>query len=422
MNHYKLVAISLLIVLSVLSCKEGTETPKVFDNSYATEIDSFITVDVYNSPKLDQFFYDQEFLDVDSVHIVPLEYGDVSFVNKIDKCVVTPDSWLVFDKQQSKVFRFNRHSGEYLNSFGAKGRGPFEYIRLSDFTYNEERNIVLLCDEVGDQIIRYDINGKGIPGGTYKSPPNLHIDYIEYYNGKIYGLRAKANRTKDPPIVVVNPASNTIEYSIALTPNYFEDQVNPILAAHVPIQLNKSFDGIYVTQLLNDTVYKIVGDGALPVCSFEFNDLYPSKSYIAETDISNVSKRQEDLTYGMRSFISAGPYFLMIYTYYTPYPMSRTFHLTVNKKNLLNYKVTGRFRFGDVDVWPIQFGFDKTLISVLSYMNLRSTIEILTRSKKRNIDKDNWPEKNEIILSGLKSAAEDEDYMNPTLIVYTLKE
>ncbi len=99
---------------------------------------------------------------------------------KIDKIRVYDGDYYVLDRLQRLLIRYSPQ-GMPLNTIGQKGRGPEEYLSISDFSINMEGQVVMLDGQL-DDIIIYDKDG------TFVSRQKMKHDYGELFhldNGEI---------------------------------------------------------------------------------------------------------------------------------------------------------------------------------------------------------------------------------------------
>lgn len=99
---------------------------------------------------------------------------------EIDKIIERNGKYYVLDRAQKAVFRYSS-LGEPLNRIGQKGRGPKEYLTISDYSVNPSGQVVILDGQL-DEIIVYNDDG------TFVSRKKANHDYGELFlldNGEI---------------------------------------------------------------------------------------------------------------------------------------------------------------------------------------------------------------------------------------------
>lgn len=84
-----------------------------------------------------------EFLEI--TELIPLETNQICLVNRIDKVVMFESKIFVFDENSQKILLFN-HDGTFIRQIGRPGKGPGEYLEISDFDIDRVRNLVYVLD------------------------------------------------------------------------------------------------------------------------------------------------------------------------------------------------------------------------------------------------------------------------------------
>ena len=119
------------------------------DFLYHINLDEAETVD---SPFLSDF--------CDKAQTIILENSDSSLLGEIYKLFHTNDRLYIFDFNVitgGTVSEFDM-GGQFIKRYGRVGRGPGEYIRLYDFTVDEQNRIMYLLDFQTGRIISYNLN------------------------------------------------------------------------------------------------------------------------------------------------------------------------------------------------------------------------------------------------------------------------
>ncbi len=101
---------------------------------------------------------------VDSISFVKLEENDDSYFASISKLRMMGDTIIVFDRMGKNTLLGFNIQGDYLHSFGQKGNGPNEYVRLWDFDIDS--NYVYLYDRAKKKMLYYDHQGRFIQRKT----------------------------------------------------------------------------------------------------------------------------------------------------------------------------------------------------------------------------------------------------------------
>jgi hypothetical protein len=102
--------------------------------------------------------------------------GGVGSVQVIDNYIFVMDSHTPF-----RLLAFNA-DGKFIHKIGSAGHGPGEYLSPSDYTIDPQKKEIYILD-AHRRVLKYTIDGKYI---TTISLGNIHSNYIQYHNGKLY--------------------------------------------------------------------------------------------------------------------------------------------------------------------------------------------------------------------------------------------
>lgn len=186
-----------------------------------------------------------------SVELIPLETTDKSLIGRVDKAVFFDSVVCVMDKTTAgNICVFNANTGKYLWKIGSYGRGRGEYIRLYDFSIDENsQNIYVLSER--NKMMKFDINGKFV---DQKELP-FSSTAFEVSDGRFYFV-----------------CGTHSEYNLCVTDTNFK-----IKSEHFPMSdfgnnyvqsihpLQKTADGILYNRHLDNNIYNIDAFGNISV-------------------------------------------------------------------------------------------------------------------------------------------------------------
>lgn len=136
----------LLLIFLLLGCSSGDNTSETGDVPVINLSDKVSEV---SSLPLSEAAV--------TLEVIPLEVTDEALLSGINHLRVTDhDIWVSINKSQY-IYRFSR-TGKYLGKVGKIGQGPQEYIRMSDFIIDDERQEVYIITTVNG-IKVYDFEG-----------------------------------------------------------------------------------------------------------------------------------------------------------------------------------------------------------------------------------------------------------------------
>lgn len=137
MNTITQLVILLSFIVFINSCKKPTEDP--------------LTTIHIDLDKDDNSNWENLFTDVE---IIPLEFTLESMLVNIEKILLQDGNYLIFDKDQSIVYKFN-DAGKFLSKLDKLGNGPGEYQSIYDVIINPYNDNIELMSAIGSIYI-YD--------------------------------------------------------------------------------------------------------------------------------------------------------------------------------------------------------------------------------------------------------------------------
>ena len=197
----------------------------------------------------------------EEVKMIPLEFTDESILGEIRK-VVMSDKFIFIIEQTNRegVYVFD-HTGKYLYRIGTQGEGPEEFVHLSDFSIDEEENVIYLCDSPRKRILAFTFENKFIKD----IPMDYDATCFEYQNGLFFLYK---------------------EYSQSCTPSYslvVKDQNGNLVEKYYPMPkdvveynsaciFRKRENNILFAQDLNDSVLLLSENKLTPLYYIDYKD------------------------------------------------------------------------------------------------------------------------------------------------------
>ena len=217
---------------------------------------------------------------ITSIDGYSLELCADSEIGTISKVKIFKDILFVFDKiYAKKVLAFDlKNNGKYLFSIGKKGKGPDEFIKISDFSIDESKKQILVTDVSRKRISFFDLEGKFINQSKLKfNPINVECDEKYYYFLKMI------EGDNDFGIVVLDKNFNLIN-------NLFPSNIHPVYSYNKQCFL-KYDNKIKINYPSCNKIYEIVGDAIKPEleitnCNLSFSE-YVVENKIDQKQIFN---------------------------------------------------------------------------------------------------------------------------------------
>jgi hypothetical protein len=152
------ILITLLLGLFLL---QACNNPK---SSLKTDVDEIPVKTVKGFPILiSQFCSD--------VSYIRLETNTLNPIGTIDKIILNRDRIYFLDSKTNKILVFG-YDGKFITQTDNIGRGPGEYLNISDFLIDSQNDNIELWDNANKKIMRMDRNGKFLN----ERPFPLHVD------------------------------------------------------------------------------------------------------------------------------------------------------------------------------------------------------------------------------------------------------
>lgn len=118
--------------------------------------------------------------------IVIPQTTDQSLLGRIEKMILNDSVIFMKDTQRQTIWAFDT-LGRYMFNIAPQGRGPGEYVSLTDFTVNRQDKELIVYASTPGKLLFYDFSGK------FKSeiPLTGYYDEITYYAGKLVCITAR---------------------------------------------------------------------------------------------------------------------------------------------------------------------------------------------------------------------------------------
>ena len=198
----KTLYLSLIILLSSCSPNKGENIIKVSFPAPGTDLVSWLDI-----------FPDME--------LIPLTGEQLPMISCHALLIVHNNIYYVIDQYQTKkIYRFNQN-GIYLNSIGTHGRGPKEYLYMTDVMIDNDGNISIFSSG-GNILLTYSPDGTFLERRELSYTPHRFIshngfNYHYYGNGSgNYG----DDSGKDYQLYVTDESGKTVGEFLPSLPVY----------------------------------------------------------------------------------------------------------------------------------------------------------------------------------------------------------
>lgn len=115
----------------------------------------------------------------DSIWMVPLESTPNCIFSLASKILIDDGLMFIADYQDSEALFCFSKQGKFIFKIDRKGRGPGEYISLTDFTLDKTKNRIIIADRESQSLLLFDYEGRYL--NTIKC--GLYFDYLAHLGG-----------------------------------------------------------------------------------------------------------------------------------------------------------------------------------------------------------------------------------------------
>lgn len=159
----------IIFVFSVVSLFESCDNSiKMSEQDTVSQMDTIMCAKEYNT-SLDSIIAKIEYVKLQSTEDHP--------VGEIDNLLITPEHIIVADRHLAKsIFIFDRQ-GKIQTVISRHGRGPQEYLSISDVVLTPDQKRIAVLDNYGKKILYFDLAGNYL---FHKVLPLLYAGELKY--------------------------------------------------------------------------------------------------------------------------------------------------------------------------------------------------------------------------------------------------
>jgi len=129
----------LIILFLLLSCKNETS-----NNTIKVDIDALNNVSIY------ELF--------NKIEIIKLKSNPNALLSYFNKVISFDEYYYILDFRLPVIYIFN-NKGEYIKKIDNQGKGPNEYIHISDFEIDTISKKLTILDPSYGALLEYNLNG-----------------------------------------------------------------------------------------------------------------------------------------------------------------------------------------------------------------------------------------------------------------------
>lgn len=287
MDYIICIFILILPVLLISSCGKTSNRIDIINSDDQT----FYKISV-NPDKTDILKISSMAESID--YIIP-ESSHGSLFGTPDKVVFYDSLILISDTDNSMAIYCFSRSGKFILKINKSGKGPEEYIRLTDFAVDKYEKKLVIYDGAGRNLLLFDLNGsflKKIRTGI--SADRIEItgkDRIMYYSD--YLINPDFFRNTDYQIL-------TCDYDNKLHAKFLPFPADENLFLNVIGIVNNtssSENGCYIYPTFSNRIYSLEKDKIAVFAEFDFMDKNPPENFLASCSSREHRKNVDDGKY-----------------------------------------------------------------------------------------------------------------------------
>ncbi|CDN32740.1 hypothetical protein BN938_2671 [Mucinivorans hirudinis] len=206
---------------------------------------------------------------ISSCDDIVIESGELCLFSNIDKLCVDENNLYILDRQLNAIFVYNKQ-GMFINKLSRQGRGPQEYLYISDFEVNKGNLYVLSRSDKKILIYNSDM--------LYVSDIKLNDWYNDLFisnDNSIFLYSERAN-AQGFDIVVINSKGDIVsQYLPFPTQDSFKFLTSPFNSY--------KNDGVFITLPYENQVYTLLNGDCKIEYEFNFNTSDHIKNIKEET-------------------------------------------------------------------------------------------------------------------------------------------
>lgn len=284
---FRFLLSSLVCVLMLGSC----------GNTHTNPVSDPVKIGVYDPNGGSDLFHSDR---IREIELIPLETSDSSLIGVSPECMTDRDgNYYIADMNGSqRILRYDA-SGRYLNAIGNRGRGPREYLELSNCLIDTLTGNVFVFSGLDKKMCVYGKDGSFVSGRTFNtlfSQGRPDGEYFWLYQGYMNG-------NSDYRVLKVDAQEKVVE---ALLPA--DIQIMP-MDELFPVFIPSSDGNLMLREAFSDRIYRLSADSLTPVYGFDFGDyniprefyeigdVYKSAEYIMKRNFVCIDRFMESHKY-----------------------------------------------------------------------------------------------------------------------------
>ncbi|MFV0267948.1 MAG: 6-bladed beta-propeller [Draconibacterium sp.] len=325
--------------------------------------------------------------------VIVLETTEASLISQINRIVAFENRYYILDKRSKSIYVFGE-DGSFFKRIRRIGRGPGEYINLTDFTVDpQNRRLVLLC-EIPNSLIYIDLDVNFI-GQEFKKELDL---YISSDSSSMY-FASFLLKPKGKHIRIEDGAKSRLYLD-------YEDYIfnKDFYGPHPNII---SSNNIYFFKVYDNQIYRLTEGGAEPAYLIDMGKRFLDIDFVKGHDIDAIlTSVTDNEIYRISDFRESNKYIV-----FSTYPYRR---IAIYDKTLKRGKLISEFYDPETGLCFNDFIAHDGKGEEMMFLFLASTFKsyVLNNEKNKSVE---VPNKYRVLANNI------DENDNPILMIYTLK-
>lgn len=256
MNYYQIFFI--LIISCIYSCEESSIKDKdqfeIID--YKTILKNSIESNI-----------------IDDVEYIPLETNENCLIGNISRLLYRNGNFYLFDFVISNTIHVFDRSGKFLYKIDNIGKGPGEYVSISDFDVDKDGNIYVFDAGGKRRIIKYSNNG-----ASFKSikPSKFFLEFKLLNEDQLIAYLPFSSKGIVDGYGIIN--LNNGDYKNIIP---FRELIDRDQHFHEYTHIFRSNNNIYFSPRYTNEIFKVLGDEVAKAYKFS-SDVCPTEEYLKD--------------------------------------------------------------------------------------------------------------------------------------------
>lgn len=210
-----------------------------------------------------------------------------TIIGKMGKCIVSDSLLFIHDKQNERICIFSIVNGNAIGSISRLGRGPQEYLNITDFDIKDSK--VFILSSMEKNIIEYDIDGSFI---TKVSTGKSSYQRLKVVANNMVWLANEQCGDAKYDYIQMNMNNGRIIRHIMPSHKY-SGEIRERSACFF-----ENNDSLWVTRQYDDTIYLMDNDGLTRKMRFDFSgDNKVTRKDLAELSNVEIGEKYKEQSY-----------------------------------------------------------------------------------------------------------------------------